>query len=46
MDIEPINYGNIFLFKNGFRVQPYGNVGDDSWEVDNRKQQGYKYCKY
>lgn len=41
MDIEPINYGNIFLFKNGFRVQPYGNVGDDSWKIDNRKQQGY-----
>ena len=41
MDIEPTNYGNIFLFKNGFRVQPYGNVGDDSWEIDNRKQQGY-----
>lgn len=41
MDIEPVNYGNIFLFKNGFRVQPYGNVGDDSWELDNRKQQGY-----
>lgn len=41
MDIEPVNYGNIFLFKNGFRVQPYGNVGDDSWKIDNRKQQGY-----
>jgi hypothetical protein len=41
MDIEPVNYGNVFLFKNGFRVQPYGNVGDDSWEIDNRKQQGY-----
>ncbi len=41
MDIEPVNYGNVFLFKNGFRVQPYGNVGDDSWELDNRKQQGY-----
>lgn len=41
MDIEPINYGNIFLFKNGFRVQPYGNSGDDSWKIDNRKQQGY-----
>lgn len=41
MDIEPTNYGNVFLFKNGFRVQPYGNVGDDSWELDNRKQQGY-----
>ncbi|WP_419869779.1 ATP-binding protein [Chryseobacterium sp. CT-SW4] len=41
MDIEPVNYGNIFLFKNGFRVQPYGNIGDDSWRLDNRKQQGY-----
>ena len=41
MDIEPVNYGNIFLFKNGFRVQPYGDVGDDSWKIDNRKQQGY-----
>lgn len=41
MGIEPINYGNVFLFKNGFRVQPYGNVGDDSWKIDNRKQQGY-----
>lgn len=41
MDIEPVNYGNVFLFKNGFRVQPYGGVGDDSWKIDNRKQQGY-----
>lgn len=41
MDIEPVNYGNVFLFKNGFRVHPYGNVGDDSWEIDRRKQQGY-----
>lgn len=41
MDIAPVNYGNVFLFKNGFRVQPYGDVGDDSWKIDNRKQQGY-----
>lgn len=41
MDIEPVNYGNIFLFKNGFRVQPYGNTNDDSWGLDNKKQQGY-----
>lgn len=41
MDIEPVNYGNVFLFKNGFRVQPYGNPGDDSWGIDRRKQQGY-----
>ncbi|MDY3521951.1 ATP-binding protein [Riemerella anatipestifer] len=41
MDIEPVKYGNVFLFKNGFRVHPYGNPGDDSWELDIRKQQGY-----
>ena len=41
MDIEPVNYGNVFLFKNGFRVQPYGNVGDDSWGLDKNKQQGF-----
>ena len=41
MDIEPVNYGNVFLFKNGFRVQPYGNVGDDSWKLDSSKQQGF-----
>ncbi len=41
MDIESKNYGSIFLFKNGFRVQPYGETGDDSWKIDNRKQQGF-----
>jgi signal transduction histidine kinase len=41
MDIEPFNYGNVFLFKNGFRVQPYGNAGDDSWGLDKNKQQGF-----
>lgn len=41
MDIEPVNYGNVFLFKNGFRVQPYGETRDDSWNIDQRKQQGY-----
>lgn len=41
MDIEPVNYGNVFLYKNGFRVHPYGNVGDDSWGLDKNKTQGY-----
>jgi signal transduction histidine kinase len=41
MGVEPVNYGSIFLFKNGFRVQPYGNTGDDSWGLDFRAQQGY-----
>lgn len=41
MGLPVVNYGNVFLFKNGFRVQPYGEVGDDSWKIDQRKQQGY-----
>lgn len=41
MGIQPVNYGSVFLFKNGFRVQPYGNKGDDSWGLDFRAQQGY-----
>lgn len=41
MGIEPVNYGSIFLFKNGFRVYPFGNKGDDSWGLDYRAQQGH-----
>lgn len=41
MGIQPVKYGSVFLFKNGFRVQPYGNKGDDSWGLDYRAQQGY-----
>ncbi|MBU2914845.1 ATP-binding protein [Reichenbachiella agariperforans] len=41
MGIQPVNFGSIFLFKNGFRVQPYGEIGDDSWGLDYRTQQGY-----
>jgi signal transduction histidine kinase len=41
MGIEPVNFGSIFLFLNGFRVQPFGSVQDDSWGIDYRSQQGY-----
>lgn len=41
MGVQPINFGSIFLFKNGFRVQPFGEKGDDSWGIDYRAQQGY-----
>ncbi|WP_277014052.1 ATP-binding protein [Flavobacterium lindanitolerans] len=41
MGIEPVNFGSIFLFKNGFRVQPFGETGNDSWGIDFRSQQGY-----
>lgn len=41
MGIEPTQYGNIFLFKNGFRILPYGEEGDDWLGLDKRKGQGY-----
>lgn len=41
MGIEPVNYGSIFLFRNGFRIMPFGNTDDDSWGLDYRAQQGH-----
>ncbi len=41
MGVEPVNFGSVFLFKNGFRVQPFGETEDDSWGLDYRAQQGY-----
>ena len=40
MGVQPVNFGSIFLYKNGFRIQPYGDKGDDSWGIDYRYQQG------
>lgn len=41
MGIQPVSYGNIFLFRNGFRILPYGEFDDDSWGLNRRAQQGY-----
>ncbi len=41
MGIDSVNFGSIFLYKNGFRVFPFGEVGDDSLNIDQRKTQGY-----
>lgn len=41
MGIEPVNYGNVFLFRNGFRILPFGEFDDDSWGLNQRRQQGY-----
>lgn len=41
MGVHPVNYGSIFLFRNGFRILPFGNEGDDSWGLDYRAQQGF-----
>ncbi len=38
---EAVNFGNLFVYKNGFRINPYGDRGDDSFGLDNRAMQGY-----
>lgn len=40
MGIDSINFGSVFLFRNGFRILPFGETGDDSWGIDFRAQQG------
>lgn len=41
MGVQPVSYGNIFLFRNGFRILPFGEWDDDSWGLNQRQQQGY-----
>ena len=39
--IRSVDYGSVFLFINGFRVPPYGELGNDWLGIDQRKAQGY-----
>lgn len=41
MGLEPKNYGSIFLYKNGFRIHPYGDENNDWLGLDRRKTQAY-----
>lgn len=41
MGVEPVKYGSVMLFRNGFRVSPVGDIGDDFWKFERRKTQGY-----
>lgn len=41
MGVSPVEYGSIFLYKNGFRIYPFGEEGEDRLGIDRRKQQGY-----
>ncbi|NHC43590.1 ATP-binding protein, partial [Bacillus sp. MM2020_1] len=41
MGIQPVNYGSVFVYKNGFRVYPYGEPGEDFFDINRRKSQGY-----
>lgn len=40
--VAPVNYGSVFIYKNGFRINPYGEPGQDFFNIDQRKAQGWK----
>lgn len=39
---KSVEFGSIFLFKNGFRVSPYGDEGNDWLRLEIRKGQGQR----
>ncbi|RXK60662.1 sensor histidine kinase [Lacibacter luteus] len=39
--VEHVDFGSLFVYKNGFRIYPYGERGDDSLRLENRALQGY-----
>jgi signal transduction histidine kinase len=41
MGSEAVNYGNVFVYKNGFRILPFGEPRDDSFGIDARALQGF-----
>lgn len=40
--LPAVQFGSVFLFRNGFRVYPIGEDGDDWFKFDRRKQQGFR----
>lgn len=40
MGIQPVNYGSVFFYKNGVKINPCGDFGDDWLGLDKRKAQG------
>ncbi|MEH6450313.1 MAG: ATP-binding protein [Oleispira sp.] len=41
MGVRPVNFGSVFVYKNGFRILPIGEIGrGDVFGLDSRKQQG------
>jgi signal transduction histidine kinase len=41
MGVRPVQFGSVFVYKNGFRILPIGELGrGDVFGLDSRKQQG------
>jgi signal transduction histidine kinase len=42
MGIPVVRYGSVFFYKNGIKINPYGNEGNDWLGLDRRKTQGMR----
>lgn len=40
MGMRSVEFGSVFLFINGFRIPPYGDVDNDAFGMEVRKNQG------
>lgn len=40
MGTQSVRFGSVFVYKNGFRINPIGDPGHDSFQLDLRKTQG------
>ena len=41
MGVRPVQFGSVFVYKNGFRIHPFGEIRrGDVFGLDGRKQQG------
>ncbi len=41
MGVASVNFGSVFVFRNGFRVFPIGEMNDDWFGMEKRKGQGF-----
>ena len=42
MGVRSVDFGSIYLFINGFRIPPYGEIDNDSFGIEIRKGQGQR----
>lgn len=41
MGMRSVEYGSVFMYKNSFRIYPFGEENEDLLGIDRRKQQGF-----
>lgn len=41
LGVNAVEFGNVFVYKNGFRIYPFGERNNDILGIDNRAVQGY-----